>query len=458
MKVSKRMSRRKFLRSASLTAAAAASGLAIAKPFNAYAASSTASRKIGNHPWWVKEIDKPKLWIKEGEYKRYDNRDQIFSSFKRVVGEERARELFTNDRKKTVDWIKQNKPGFSLRDRALANAAWTVNRFGRANHGLLFWNRIHAITPEQMGVPPFKASPEEAARTIKAAARLFGACLVGICRLDRRHVYSRSFGKEIVFEDVDKPYEDENKQVIPNKAKYAIALAVQMSEETLKRAPAATCSGTTALGYSLCTMVTSTLAEFIRGLGYIAIPMVNDTALSIPIAMEAGLGELGRHNRLITPEFGPCIRLCKVFTDLPMAVDKPIDFGVAEFCRTCKKCAEACPSGALSLEDEPNFEVKGVWNNPGHKAWFEDASKCFTYWNEITTGCSICFAVCPYTKKDKAWAHELVKVSSAKTTLLNRIYVTMDSAFGYGRQKDVKRWWKLNLPSFGFDTTQGLRR
>ena len=456
MKRSRQISRRKFLRSVPLVAVG--SGFAIGGALTASSGYDKASKSSTAHPWWVKEIDKPKLWIKEGAYHRYNSRDQIFSSFRRVVGEERARELFMKDQERIIAWIKQNKAGFSLRDRALANAAWTVNRAGRVNKGLLSWNKINAITPEEMGVPHFKASPQEAAQTIKAAARLFGACLAGICHLDRRHVYSWEYGKQIAFEEVEQPYEEENKRVIPNKVKYAIALAVQMSEETLKRAPAATVSGTTAMGYSLCTMVTSTLAEFIRGLGYIAIPSVNDTALSIPLAMEAGLGELGRHNRLITPEFGPCVRLCKVFTDLPMALDKPIDFGVAEFCRTCKKCAQACPSGALSLEDEPNFEVKGIWNNPGHKAWFEDASKCFTYWNEITTGCSICFSVCPYTKKDDAWVHAAVKAAAAKTSLLNRFFVTMDTAFGYGRQKDFLRWWKLNLPSFGFDTSQGLRR
>jgi len=456
MKTSKQISRRKFLRNASMVAAV--SGFGISRSYSLSTHNKKTNHQIGKHPWWVKEIDKPKLWIKEGEYQRYDGRDQIFSSFSRIVGEEKARKIYINNRNKSIEWIKKNKPGYSLRDRALANAAWTVNRFGRSNKGLLSWNKLYVMTPEEMGVAPFKASPREAAETVKAAAKLFGACLVGICRLDKRHFYSYDEEKQIVFEDVDNPYEDEEKRVIPNKINYAIAIAVQMSEETIKRAPAAIASSTSSLGYSLCTMVTSSLAEFIRGLGYTAIPSVNDSALSIPIAMEAGLGELGRHNRLITPEYGPCVRLCKVFTDLPMAIDKPIDFGAAEFCRTCKRCAEACPSEALSLEDDPNYTIKGIWNNPGHKAWFEDASRCYNYWNQITTGCSICFAVCPYTKKDKAWAHELVKASAAKTNLFNQFFVTMDDAFGYGRQKDFQHWWKLNLPSFGFDTTQGITR
>jgi hypothetical protein len=57
----------------------------------------------------------------------------------------------------------------------------------------------------------------------------------------------------------------------------------------------------------------------------------------VPFAIEAGIGELSRLNKLVTPEFGPAVRLCKVFTDLPMACDTPIDFGL-EFCKKCKKC------------------------------------------------------------------------------------------------------------------------
>jgi len=96
----------------------------------------------------------------------------------------------------------------------------------------------------------------------------------------------------------------------------------------------------------------------LSGLGYEAIPCVNDTAQSIPFALDAGLGELSRLNKLVTPEFGPAVRLCKVFTDMPMAYDKPIDFGLVEFCKGCKKCAEACPSRALSFDDEPSSKPK----------------------------------------------------------------------------------------------------
>lgn len=209
------------------------------------------------------------------------------------------------------------------------------------------------------------------------------------------------------------------------------------------------------MGYSRAEFLVAGLAEFIRGLGYTAIPSVNDLGSSVAIALDAGLGELGRTNRLISPEYGPMVRLAKVLTDLPLATDKPIDLGLQEFCQACKRCAEVCPAECLSYKDEPDFEVRGAWNNPGHQGWFEDAPKCLAYWRESTSGCSICIAVCPWSKKDKTMIHEMVKSTSARMPFLAGFFTSMDEAFGYGRQKRSDKWWKLNLPEYGIDTTQG---
>ncbi len=51
--------------------------------------------------------------------------------------------------------------------------------------------------------------------------------------------------------------------------------------------------------------------------------------------------------------------------------------------------------------------------------------------------------------------HEIVKATSAKIPALDRFFNAMDVAFGYGRQKNARKWWNLNLPEYGIDTTQG---
>lgn len=220
-------------------------------------------------------------------------------------------------------------------------------------------------------------------------------------------------------------------------------------------APCPLCDATTSLGYSRAEFLVGLLAEFIRNLGYNAIPSVNDVGSSIALAVDAGLGEVGRTNRLITPDFGPAVQLSKVLTDLPTAINKPIHFGLREFCRVCKRCAKTCPPGALSMKDEPDFDVQGEWNNPGHQTWYENSVKCYQYWQESNSSCSTCIMVCPWTKQDRTMIHSIVRASSAKIPLLDDFFVSMDKAFGYGKQKDPKKWWDLDLPEHGLDRTQG---
>jgi reductive dehalogenase len=432
-------------------------GLAVGSGLASSADNSPSSpgKSAFDHPWWAKMIPKPKLAVDDNVYSRFKASNNVFGSFTRYYGSENRKKLMKESRNRTMKYYLEKRPGYRLEDRALADAAWVISRLGGLNRGTRAWTSKSVRTPEQRGVEKYKASPEEAAQLIKAAARYFGAATMGIAILDRRHINSQERGKEIVFESASEPYEDEEKLVIPDKCKYAVSFSVQMSLDNLQCSPTAISSAGSSLGYSRCEFLVAGLAQFIRGLGYVAIPSVNDLGSSVAIGVDAGLGELGRTNRLITPEFGPYVRLCKVLTDLPLATDMPIDFGLLEFCKVCKRCAEACPSNCLSFDDEPSFRVKGEWNNPGHQAWFEDSPKCLAYWQESTSGCSICIPVCPWAKKDKTMIHEIVKASSAKIPALDLFFNAMDEAFGYGRQKDADKWWSLNMPEYGIDTTQG---
>ncbi len=257
---------------------------------------------------------------------------------------------------------------------------------------------------------------------------------------------------DIVFEDVEEPYDVKNeKAVIPEKCKYAVAVVVRMSPEMAARAPSQLCDATTSLGYRRLEFTVGLMAEFIRNLGYIAIPSVNGLGSSIPFAVDAALGEAGRTNRFISPVFGPAVQLGKVLTDMPVATDKPIRFGLKEFCMVCGRCTESCPSKALAFEKEPNFKIKGEYSNPGHQTWFEDCIKCFEFWEESNSYCSICIMVCPWAKQDKTIIHEIVKASSATIPALDGFFTSMDKTFGYGEQKDVDKWWDLDLLEHGID-------
>ena len=144
------------------------------------------------------------------------------------------------------------------------------------------------------------------------------------------------------------------------------------------------------------SFILACMGEFIRNLGYEAIQCGNDTALSIPLSIDAGLGELGRNGLLITPQHGSRVRLCKILTDLPLEPDKPIEFGVKQFCKKCKLCAKHCKASAISMDDEPSFKATCRSNNPGAKKWYVNAEACYQFWCENGTDCSTCISICPY--------------------------------------------------------------
>jgi len=218
--------------------------------------------------------------------------------------------------------------------------------------------------------------PAEMSRGVKWAARSVGASLVGVCKLNRAWLY----------EDAEVPERFEN----------VIVMAVEMDKEGIDSSPAVPAAVATGVGYSKMAFILACMGEFIRNLGYDAIQCGNGVALSIPLAIDAGLGELGRNGLLVTPQYGPRVRLCKILTNLPLEPDKPIEFGVKETCRQCKLCAENCEAEAISTDDEPSFDVACRSNNPGALKWYVNTEKCYLYWCENGIDCSTCIKVCPY--------------------------------------------------------------
>jgi epoxyqueuosine reductase QueG len=148
-------------------------------------------------------------------------------------------------------------------------------------------------------------------------------------------------------------------------------------------------------------------AELIFGLGYGAEPFpatVPDSprgadwlkTLSVPFqhktaATRAGLGWVGKNALLITPQFGPRIRLATVLTDMPLPVGEPITAGR---CGECTACACACPARA----------IQGVeWQAGLERDLLVDARACLNTARGLlrervgadNAVCGVCVAVCP---------------------------------------------------------------
>ncbi|MBL7164766.1 MAG: reductive dehalogenase [Anaerolineales bacterium] len=458
----KQISRRDFLRIAGLSASTIAAGnLAstsnVALMPKVMAMSKPAAGK--SRPWWVRIVDEPTLEINWENMQRFDARQTVRGQgLAKYIGQAESDRIYQISAEIEKQRIENDVPGYTLKDQALSAAQSTYAQGTR-----YFLGPQGTQTPEERGVPKWIGTAEDAARILRVAMRHFGAATVGFVELNQRTrklIYSHDpDGKEIVFENVEEAYETGDKRVIPDKAKWVIVFTVQMSSEAVKRAPTVIAEQTSSLSYSRALDIQNKTQEFLRGLGYQCLGEASSNALGISpaLAVMAGLGELSRHNRLITPEFGPMVRVFKMVTDLRVQPDKPIDAGIMEFCRQCKKCAEACPASALSFDDDPTWDVQGGWNNPGHKAYFEDSTKCKTFMREQAgTNCGICFAVCPFAKKNKAWIHDWVKAGIASFPMLDGTIRSMDDAFSYGAQKDPETWWRLDMPEYGIDTEQTI--
>jgi reductive dehalogenase len=264
-----------------------------------------------------------------------------------------------------------------------------------------------------------RLSPEEATTRIKGYATNIGADLVGIAEINPLWIYSHR--GEIFHENWD----DWGKE-IPTDHKYAVVVAEEMSEDMIGPAPHTPSVMESMKNYAKGAYISTQLAAFIANLGNDATAnhLRHYTAILPPLAVDAGLGEVGRLGYLMTKEFGPRIRLSAVTTNLPLIPDKPVDIGVEDFCKFCKKCATCCPSQSIPQDEEPQ-EFNGTLK------WKLNDETCFGYWAKAGTDCCICMKVCPWSHA-RTFPHRLIVWLIARNKYARRIFSVMDDIF-YGR-------------------------
>lgn len=132
------------------------------------------------------------------------------------------------------------------------------------------------------------------------------------------------------------------------------------------------------------------IAQHIAAMGYGAKLQHNYAELPlVAYGYLAGLGELGKHGSLISPELGSSFRLGAVSTNLPLVVDGPKSYNIDQFCTNCNVCTRFCPGEAIRPEKR---EVNGIVR------WHVDTPACEPYFYKLH-GCKICLMVCPFNNQ-----------------------------------------------------------
>jgi epoxyqueuosine reductase QueG len=174
----------------------------------------------------------------------------------------------------------------------------------------------------------------------------------------------------------------------------AIVLSMEMDRDRIDTSPSEQSFIEVHQTYHHLGRAANRIAAWLRKRGYSAHaghPLMG-LALYPPLAQQAGLGWRGLHGLLITPQFGPRVRLAAVFTsieNLPFGRENPHAW-IEEYCDLCKLCVRECPPQAIL--ERPVAHANGL------VACTEDDA-CFPFFAE-NYGCSICIRVCPFHKQD----------------------------------------------------------
>lgn len=237
----------------------------------------------------------------------------------------------------------------------------------------------------------------------KSMARFLGADLVGVAEMNPLWVYThRAQIYHGNWEDWGRGNE--------NNHRYALVIGIEIPWETTVAAPHTTSLVGVSETYSRLAKISVQMATFFASIGYPARAhnLRNYQVLCVPLAIDAGLAELGRSGYGITKEFGPRVKWAVVTTDAPLVPDKPIDIGVEDFCERCKKCARACPTRSITLGE------KTVYN--GIRRWLVEADSCYGYWSKLSTDCGVCLVSCPWSHP-RTLAHRLGAWMASRSVL-----------------------------------------
>ncbi|MCG8693410.1 MAG: hypothetical protein MI806_19580 [Minwuiales bacterium] len=303
------------------------------------------------------------------------------------------------------------------------------NRFAlKTPSAMSYVGLIRGMVPIQDGQVAEQQAPgsdDAQANTdaVKALATYLGGDMVGICEAADFAWYS---------------HHDDGTPIEPYH-KYAVVILVDQGYETMEGASGDDwISGAQSMrAYMRGAEIAGVMAAHLRSLGHSAKSHTNadSDVLHIPLVLLAGLGELSRIGELVlNPFVGPRFKSVVVTTDLPLIPDRPIDFGLQDFCDKCNKCARECPCSAIAFGDKTMFN--------GYEMWKPDVEKCVRYrvTNPKGSACGRCMKTCPYNTEGLL-SQRLFLWMAIKLPFMRQRIAIWDDKVGNGTRNPIKRWW-----------------
>jgi reductive dehalogenase len=286
---------------------------------------------------------------------------------------------------------------------------------------------IRNMVPMQGGEPSSNRVQLTDARAnadaVKALGYYLGADLVGVCEAPPWMWYS---------------HHDDGRPIEPYH-RYAVVMLIDQGFETMEGASGDDwISGAQSMrAYMRGATIAGVMAAHLRRLGWPARSQTNADSdiLQIPPTLMAGLGELSRIGELVlSPFVGPRFKTVVLTTDLPMEVDRPIDFGLQDFCAKCTKCARECPCMAIP------FGPKVMFN--GYEMWKPDVEKCAKYrvTNMKGSACGRCMKTCPFNTEGLL-AHRLFLWLAMHVPATRAWIARLDDRVANGSINRTKKWW-----------------
>lgn len=145
------------------------------------------------------------------------------------------------------------------------------------------------------------------------------------------------------------------------------------------------------LGKQLCAFITEIFPESKNRVCVDSAPIFERS-----FAEMSGIGFIGKNNMLIVPGYGSYCFLVEILTTAQFAI--PFFNGAENWCGSCTKCIDMCPTGALKAP------------------FYIDVSQCLSYltieakdtmdketaekMGNTFFGCDVCQEVCPFNKQE----------------------------------------------------------